>query len=745
MATGRKTAAHARQRAGNSLCREAILEAVGFAAGCFLRSGSWQECIPRVLERFGQAADASGVYIFENHSGPNNILQTGLRSHWLAPGIVLHHDRSAFDRFSLTAAGIGSWLDALKREQPIHGSIDKFPERARSVLAVEGIKSFVLVPVFDRDVLWGFMGLDDRRRERDWTAPEIEALRAAASILGAAVSNERIGAGLATSESEVRFRRLFENLLESVFQIVPDGRIISANPAMVRLLGYASEAELLAVNAADTYANREDRVTWLERMGQEGELRNFETTLKRKDGSLVPVLLNSRAIREASGETQYFEGTITDITDRKRLESQLILMANRDPLTNLFNRRRFQEELELQLNQSKRYGMQSALLWLDVDRFKEVNDTMGHRCGDELLMALARLLEGQLRGHDVLARLGGDEFAILMPYMDALQAHSVAARLLEAVHENTFEIGGHPLRITVSIGIALYPEHATSADKLLVHADLAMYRAKEEGRNRFSFCKLEEDRSERLGISVAWIKNIREALDKNQFVLLAQPVLDLKANNITQHELLLRMAGEAGTLVAPDSFLEVAVKFNLIQEIDRWVLRQAVGLLREQARSGRTTLLSINFSAKAFVDSELLALLEKELSRISPASLMVEVSEMAALAEFHHAQKFIGALKSLGCRCALDDFGVGLTSFQHLKHLPLDFLKIDGSLIRGLADNPVNQHIVQAIGHMTRSLGVQTIAQGVDGRDTIQLLGEYGIGFAQGFAVGEPTPLKAIF
>jgi diguanylate cyclase (GGDEF)-like protein/PAS domain S-box-containing protein len=845
--------------------REAILEAVGYAAECFLRSGSWRECIAEVLKRLGTAADVSGAYIFENNPGRDGQTRTSLRHLWQAPGVVLKGDRSALEDISLRAAGMDSWLDRLSRSESISGSIRKFPSKVRALAGAEGIKSFVLVPVLDDQSLWGAMGFDDRREERTWGQSEVEALKAAASILGAAVGSERVKARLAATEfelravfsairhavfivdsrgvhlkvvptnpdllyrpadqllgrslrevlpreqsdrfmacirevlaktapvqieyqmrvgpgreetwftavfspltrdtvlivaqdvterkkteaaarqSEARYRQLFENLLESVYQSAPDGKITSANPAMVRLLGYDSEEELLSVNAAETYANAEDRRVWVERLNKEGELRNFEVSLKRKDGTLIPVLLNARAIYDAEGAVRCYEGTITDITDRKRLESQLILLANRDPLTNLFNRRRFQEELELQLNQSKRYGMQSALLWLDVDRFKEINDTMGHRSGDELLVELARLLETLLRSHDVLSRLGGDEFAILMPHVDALQAQTVAARLLEAVHRHNFEIGGQPLRITVSIGIALYPEHATTADKLLVHADLAMYRAKEEGRNRFSFYKLRAERSERLGFRLTWIKNIRRALDKDLLRLHVQPVQDLRTGAVTQHELLLRMVGEEGSLVSPENFLDVAVKFNLIQEIDHWVVGQAVRIIEDQVRAGREPLLEINLSAKAFVDGDLLALFEKELVRINPAFLVVEISEMSALAEFHHAQRFMALLKKLGCRCALDDFGVGLTSFQHLKHLPLDFLKIDGSLIQNLAHNRVNQHIVQAISHLTRSLGILTIAECVDSQETIRLLRDYGVDLAQGFEIGEPQELGSAF
>jgi diguanylate cyclase (GGDEF)-like protein/PAS domain S-box-containing protein len=865
MATEPKKTVPARLPEEDHFRREAILEAVGYAADCFLRSDSWLDCIPEVLRRIGLAADVSCVYVFQNHADPSGLSLTSHRFSWRAPGVTFALKPEALENISIKAAGLDSWLELLDCDKPIHGPVGKFPESIRRLLRAEPIKSFALVPVFDRKKLWGFMGFDDRRAEREWSLQEVEALRAAANILGAAIENTRVKADLATSETELRsiftaikhavfildaqgrflkvmptnpellhrpaektldktlheifpkqqadyfldsirlalsrkapvqieyaltagaqqketwftavlsplsdstvlfvshditerkrtaaaakeseakYRQLFENLLESVFQSAPDGKIISANPAMVRLLGYETEEELLTVNAADTYANAEDRKAWVERMTKEGELRNFEVALKRRDGSQFSALLNARVIRDPEGRTLYYEGTITDITDRKQLESQLILLANRDPLTNLYNRRRFHEELEHQLNHSKRYGLQTALLWLDIDRFKDINDTLGHRSGDELLIELARLLQSLLRDNDILSRLSGDEFAILMPHVDALQSQTVAARLLDAVHKHNFDVGGQPIRVTVSIGIALFPEHAVTADKLLVHADLAMYRAKEEGRNRFSFYKLQEERSERLEHRLAWVKNVRRALDKDLFILMAQPILDLKSEAVSQHELLLRMTDAQGGLIMPDAFLDVAVKFNLIQEIDHWVLRQAIRLLKEEFRAGRRPVLEINLSAKAFVDLDLLALLEKEMAQVNPGSLVLDITEISTLYEFQHAQKFIAALKKLGCRCALDDFGVGLTSFQHLKHLPLDYLKIDGSLIQNLSHNPVNQHIVQAISHLARTLGMRTVAQCVESPGTIDLLREYGVDMAQGFEIGEPEPLASVF
>ena len=435
-----------------------------------------------------------------------------------------------------------------------------------------------------------------------------------------------------------------------------------------------------------------------------------------------------------------------DISERKRFEAQLIHIANHDPLTGLFNRRRFDEELDRQLSESERYGTHGALLFLDLDQFKDVNDSRGHRAGDDLLTSLALLLRQRLRDTDIIARLGGDEFAVLLPRADAAQADSVAKDLLEAIRAHTFVVGGAPLGITFSLGIALFPEHGTTAGELLSRADMAMYRAKEEGRNRSSTFAPDGDWQARVESRIGWHQRIREALDNDLFVLHAQPILDLRTDQISQYELLLRMKGPDGELIAPTVFLDIAERSGLIQDIDRWVVRRAIQLMAEHQAAGRELRLEVNLSGKAFADRELLTMIQHELVAhgVNPANLVLEVTETAAIANINDAQTFLRTLSDMGCGFALDDFGVGFSSFSQLKHLPVDYLKIDGSFVQDLAANAVDQHLVQAIVSVARGLGKKTIAEFVGDAETVRLLKQYGVDYAQGYHVGRPAALAEV-
>jgi diguanylate cyclase (GGDEF)-like protein len=383
---------------------------------------------------------------------------------------------------------------------------------------------------------------------------------------------------------------------------------------------------------------------------------------------------------------------------------------------------------------------------MDLDTFKDVNDSRGHHAGDELLSALARLLRERLRATDVVARLGGDEFAILLPHIDAEQAQAVAADLLDAIRNHTFAVGGAPLRITASIGIAVFPDQAGSAGEYLSRADLAMYRAKDEGRDRACLFTPDGDWQAQIESRIGWHQRVREALEKDRFVLHAQPIMDLADGRISQYELLLRLDGGGGEFVLPGVFLDIAERSGLIQEIDRWVVRRAIRLIAEYRSVAKEVRLEVNVSAKAFADQELLQLIQRELiaTRIDPASLILEVTETAAISNIDGAQQFVRTLKTLGCGFALDDFGVGFSSFSHLKHLPVDYLKIDGSFIRDLARNTVDQHLVQAMVGVARGLGKRTIAEFVGDDDTLQLLRGYGVDFAQGYFLGRPAPLHDV-
>lgn len=473
------------------------------------------------------------------------------------------------------------------------------------------------------------------------------------------------------------------------------------------------------------------------RRALEGESVTYE---QEWEGSIFQSYVEP--LRDAAGVIVGSIGVALDITERKRFEAQLSHLANHDALTGLYNRHRFEEELKIQLSQANRYLVHGALLWCDLDQFKDINDSLGHRAGDELLIKVATSLREQVRETDILARPGGDEFAVLLPFTGRDEAQQIAARLLDGIRQNPVVAGGKPVRTTASIGIVLYPEHGATSEELLAHADVAMYQAKREGRNRFMVFSGDREWQAQLSSGMERIAHLREALEGDDFQLYLQPIVDIRTGRVARFELLLRLVTEDGRVLAPESFLGIAERFGLMRDIDRWVVARAIRLIGEQWRYGRELHLEVNLSGTAFADLEMLPWIQRELSAvgIDPAHLVLEITETAAVTDLNQASRFIETLKRLGCQFAVDDFGVGFSSFYYLKHLPVDLLKIDGSFIENLPHDPVNQNLVKAMVEMARGLGIQTVAEYVGDAETMAWLRDNGLDYAQGYYIGRPGP-----
>jgi diguanylate cyclase (GGDEF)-like protein len=435
------------------------------------------------------------------------------------------------------------------------------------------------------------------------------------------------------------------------------------------------------------------------------------------------------------------------VAERKRLETRLLHLADHDPLTNLFSRRRLQDELRLTLAQATRYGTRGALLFLDLDDFKTVNDALGHRAGDKVLADLARRLHGRLRHSDIVARLGGDEFAVLLPHTDSGQAQALAAQLLESIRSQPVDLGAKRVTMSAAIGIALFPEHGSTTEELLAHADSAMYRAKGMGGNGCQVYAPDERWQRAIEASFRSEQALRAALEEGRFLFHAQPILDLRLDRVQQYELLLRMADERGELLPPGAFLGQADRCGLLPLIERWAVRRAIQLLARDGNGRSHYALSVNLSGRAVSDPELPALIERELVAlgVTPSRLVLEISESAAVAQLHQAREFSLAVKRLGCRLALDDFGVGMSSLHHLAQLPVDYLKIDGSFVQNVSHSPLERQLVRAVVEMALALDKQTIAESVTDAPTLEVLRACGVNYAQGYHVGRPRPLDELW
>ncbi|MBI5308199.1 MAG: EAL domain-containing protein [Planctomycetes bacterium] len=524
------------------------------------------------------------------------------------------------------------------------------------------------------------------------------------------------------------------------------GIIEHINPKFTDLTGYTweevSEKKLfnlvLCTMPSEKYENIIHTVL-------SGKIWRMELVNNRKDGEHFYAYITISAVRSDDGDITHFVGIIEDSTGRKRTEEKLVIMADHDPLTNLYNRRRFQKELAYWLEYSKRHNSNGTLMFLDLDNFKDINDTLGHKTGDEILINFASLLKERLRASDILARLGGDEFAIIMPNTNAVHAQSYATQILQMVRKHFSMFKGQGHTITASIGIALFPEHSTEADILLTYADLAMYGAKEGGKNQC--CIFSPEQKQNVESRLLWDKRIRCALEDNHYALHLQPIVNLNSNTVFGYEVLLRMIGEKGELIKPAEFLPFAEKHGSILDVDRWVIRNSFQLFNRYNLGKRETSLEINLSGRSITDSGLLSFIKEELSasNIDARYIIFEITESALVENINDAQYFIDNLARAGLRFALDDFGIGFCSFAYLKHLQVDFLKIDGSFIRNMFDNPVDQYFVKAIADVSRGLGKHVVAEFVENSQVIPLLQEFGIHYGQGYYFGKARAASEIF
>jgi diguanylate cyclase (GGDEF)-like protein/PAS domain S-box-containing protein len=555
-----------------------------------------------------------------------------------------------------------------------------------------------------------------------------------------------------TEELEARAaRELLSYVVDSsddaIITKARDGTITSWNRGAERLYGYSAEEAIgqpIGLIEPDDRAGEQSEIT--DKVFGGESLDRFETERVRKDGTKIVVALTVSPVRDSSDRIVSAAIIGRDVTERRRYEQRLRHLAEHDQLTGLYNRHRFEEELKHELARSGRYHSPGAVLSLDLDNFKSINDSAGHAAGDAVLCEVAAVLGKRFRASDTVARLGGDEFAVLLPAVDLAEARAAAENLLSAIHGCQAVFGGKPFRITVSVGVAAFESDDATAGELLVNADLAMYAAKTAGRDRVVVYTASEGRSARATARLTWSERIRDALDRDGFVLHMQPILDLVTGKISHGELLLRMRGEHGSLIAPGAFLPAAERFGLIHAIDRWVVREAIRMI---SLAGDTPFppVSVNLSGESVVgDPHLLELIESELTRtsIDPAKLIFEVTETAAIANMPEAAAFAAGVNRLGASLALDDFGTGFGSFYYLKHLPVSYIKLDGEFIQNLPRSQIDAHMVTAIVGVARGMGIKTVAESVTDDETIQLLREHGVDYAQGFHVGKPAPIAAL-
>ncbi len=559
----------------------------------------------------------------------------------------------------------------------------------------------------------------------------------------AAGVSERKRAEEALRSSEQRYRLLFERNLAGVYRATLDGRLLECNEAFAGILGYSSRDEVLGHSAWDLFFNKEDREASLARLREKGSLTNFEVRIRRRDGTSAWALENETLVPGKDG-ADLVEGTLVDITERKLAEERIEFRAYHDSLTGLPNRMSLKDRLHLALAQARRSGRGFAVVWLDLDDFKKINDTLGHVVGDRILQEVAVRLRDCVREEDAVARLGGDEFLLLLVSVrHKEQAARVAKKILGRMGE-PFRVDGHELHVTTSAGIALYPQDGKDAGTLLKNADGAMYRAKELGRNAYQLYDPAAQRHtlERLDLH----NRLRVGLEHEEMALFYQPQVELTTGRVVAAEALLRWLHPEKGLLLPGAFLPSAEETGLIVPLGEWVLRKACSDAKAWQKRGLPPVrISVNLSLRQVQESSLRKTLEGVLDETGLARrrLELEISERTVRQNFDVTVPLLRDLAGLGIGISIDDFGAGLSLPGHLKALPIRRLKIDSSLVTGIGREPRDTDTVRQIIQIAHSLGHRVVAEGVETQIQLDALGELECDEIQGWVFSEALPEEA--
>ncbi len=562
---------------------------------------------------------------------------------------------------------------------------------------------------------------------------------------------QRIRAEQALFAEKERAEVTLHSIGDAVITTNSAGDVEYLNPVAEQLTGW-SAAEAIAQPLPRVFRildeeTREPALDPVQRCQREGRVVGLtnHTVLISRAGHEYAIEDSAAPIRDHRGQVLGVVLVFKDVTEARRLAREAAHYATHDPLTGLVNRREFDRRLDHALASSKQYNTQHALCYLDLDQFKIVNDTSGHGAGDELLKRMARLLASEVRERDTLARLGGDEFGLLLDNCPLEKAVEIAENLAATVRDSGFAWDERHFEIGVSIGLVPIAGQVETAEVLLSHADVACYAAKNRGRNRVHVYRADTSGADPNHREILRVADMRNAMSENRFCLYQQPIWSLRADppRIVRHELLLRMFDEKGDVVMPGSFVPVAERFGLMERIDRWVVATAFQQYESLFPDTGNPSIAINLSGNALGDEGLLDFLREQFSihDVNPEAVCFEITETAAIRNITAATDLICSVRDMGGKFALDDFGSGLSSFAYLKNLPVDYLKIDGNLVRPVADESRNRAIVESIIQLAHRLGVQTVAEYVETPRCVEILRDIAVDYAQGFALARPSAL----
>ena len=630
----------------------------------------------------------------------------------------------------------------------------------------EGMESALLVPLISRgQIIGGLSGLG-KKHGGSFTRRDLDLLTLFASQASVAIENAQILRRQAEQQRQLqellgqaRYEKtLAETTLESIVDAVvvtdADGTVLNINRGALSLLEIERPQAIDSpIEQLMTFMQQDSKVRSCVRTALETDtsvrIEQIADEAVNREGGRFSVEGSVAILRDADGEVAGTVMTFRDISEKKRLTERLHHEATYDTLTNLINRREFEARLCRSLNGATSDGAQPVLCYMDLDQFKIVNDTCGHAAGDRLLSELCSVLQRHVRENDTLARIGGDEFALLLENSTLEDATKVAERIRRDIEAFSFIWNERPFRVGVSIGVVPVTSEIGGIGELLSAADRACYAAKEQGRNRIRvYYESDEELSSRHR-EMQWVARIHEALDAQRFTLHCQPIAPAVPTHDDgiAYELLLRLHDADGTLLLPGAFMPAAERFDLMPSIDRWVVDSYLSWLAQRPEHLQNlSMAAINLSGQTLSNLEHLDHIENSMRRYPAAcrKICFEVTETAAIGNIARAKEFVERMRARGVRFSLDDFGTGMSSFSYLKNLPVDFIKIDGSFVRHVCDDPFDSRLVASIIDIAKILGKQTVAEYVETAAIHEYVSKLGIDYVQGFWVARPMPLDEI-
>jgi len=550
-------------------------------------------------------------------------------------------------------------------------------------------------------------------------------------------------------QKELHHRTILSSIADAVITTKANGCIDYMNSVAETMTGWSFDAakdekleDVFSITSTHSISSIEECINNNHIPSTFGEC----LTLRKANGDTIAIEESLAAITNDKAEILGVVLVFRDVSKARKLADKVHWQAGHDSLTKLYNRNYFDRKLQALVEFSRSSNEHGALLYLDLDQFKIVNDTCGHVAGDELLKQLSQLLNSHVRNNDVLARLGGDEFGIILSNCPINIALEIAENIRKTIKDYRFSWSDKSFGIGVSIGIVEISNRSDSVEKLLSAADAACYAAKDGGRNQVHLYKPKSSEAAARHGEMQWFSRIQNALELNNFCLYAQNISALDENNNDQHiEILIRMIDEDGNIIPPGSFIPAAERFGLMSSIDRWVIEHVFFMIR-QAINEKEWIpchFAINLSGQTLSDAESLNFIVNQLSKhnIPQGMIGFEITETAAISNLSSANTFITKLKSVGCKFSLDDFGSGLSSFAYLKNLPVDYLKIDGAFVKDMVDDPIDYAMVQSINQIGHVMNLQTIAEFVENDDILDALKDIGVDFAQGYGINKPYKL----